>query len=108
MIHFPNRVLRRYTYTKKKQDIYGADTYEYEYTDDLHVDFQNETNKETREEYGVEKNNLYKIYLDKNTPLNSSDELRDDDGNTYIIVGEIQEYNHFHDYKKAHLIKKRR
>lgn len=108
MIHFPDKTLKRYTYTKQKTDIYGANIHEYEYNDDILVDFQNENNSEVREQYGVEKDNLYKIYIDKNTTLNSSDELEDEDGNRYSIIGEVMEYNHFHNYKKVHLIRKRR
>lgn len=108
MIHFPNLTLKRYTYTSNKTDIYGANIQDYEYADDILVDFQNENKAEVREQYGVEKDNLYKIYCDSNVTLNSSDELEDEYGNRYSIVGEVEEYNHFHNFKKAHLQRKRR
>lgn len=107
MIHFPDKTLQRYTLTHNTQDLYGADTQEYEYDSDILVDFQNETRREIREQYGVEKDNIYKIYFDKETSLNSSDELREENGTRYAILGEIMEYKHFHDYKKAYLVKKR-
>ena len=87
--------------------MYGATTLEYEYAGDVLVDFQNEQNKEIREAFGVAKDNLYKIYFDEDTIIHDSDELRDDEGNTYIIIGEIREYTHFHHYRKANLIRKR-
>lgn len=108
MIHFPDTILHRYTYTKEASDIYGAITMEYEYEDDVLVDFQNETNNEIREAFGVARDNLYKIYFDKDTIIEDSDELHDDEDNIYTIIGEIREYTHFHQYKKANLIKKRR
>lgn len=108
MIFFPNKTLQRYTPTQDSVDVYGATTKQYEYTEDVQVDFQNETNKEEREAFGVTKENLYKIYFDKNTNINSTDQLHDTNGDIYEIIGEIRDYNHFHDYKKANLIKRRR
>lgn len=105
MIHFPDKILHRYTYTQQASDVYGATTYEYEYVDDVLVDFQNETNNEVREAFGVIRDNLYKIYFDNDTNINNTDHLKDDEGNTYEIIGEIREYTHFHDYQKANLIK---
>lgn len=107
MIHFPNLTLHRYTYTKETSDVYGATTYEYEYSDDVLVDFQNESNQEIREAFGVERDNLYKIYFDKDTIINDNDELRDDEGNKYEIIGEIRKYTHFHNFQKANLTRKR-
>ena len=108
MIYFPNTILHRYTLTQNGEDVYGATIQEYEYADDVQVDFQNENNKEIREEFGVSKENLYKIYFNKDTIINDTDQLRDDDGSIYEIIGEIRSYNHFHNYKKANLIKRRR
>lgn len=107
MIYFPNVTLHRYTLTDETTDVYGATCYGYEYSDDVLVDFQNENNSEIREQYGVERGNLYKVYFDKNTVINDSDELRDDDGNCYEIIGEVMHYHHFLDYNKAHMIRKR-
>lgn len=108
MIYFPNTTLHRYTLTKNGEDVYGATIQEYEYADDVQVDFQNENNKEIREEFGVTKENLYKIYFNKDTIINDTDQLRDETGDIYEIIGEIRSYNHFHNYKKANLIKRRR
>lgn len=108
MIYFPNTTLHRYTLTQTGEDVYGATIQEYEYADDVQVDFQNESNKEIREEFGVSKENLYKIYFNKDTIINDTDQLHDENGDIYEVIGEIRSYNHFHDYKKANLIKRRR
>lgn len=108
MIHFPNKTLQRYTLTQSGEDVYGATTSEYTYTDDVQVDFQNENNKELREQFGVTKENLYKIYFNKDTNINDTDQLHDTNGDIYEVIGEIREYTHFHNYKKANLVKRRR
>lgn len=108
MIYFPDTNLQRYTYTVGSTGIYGEDLYDYEYAETILVDFQNENNAEVRHEYGVDKQNLYKIYMDNSVVLNNSDRLIDNIGNCYVIIGEVQEYKHFHNYKKAHLIKERK
>lgn len=103
-LYFPNTTMKRYTYTKEATDVYGATTKTYEYADDIQVDLQNENNVETAKTYGVELSNLYKIYTDINTPLDDHDLLQDNTGNKYHIIGNIQIYNHFHNYKRAHLV----
>lgn len=108
MIHFPNKTLQRYTLTQSGEDVYGATIQEYEYADDVQVDFQNENNKELREQFGVTKENLYKIYFNKDTNINDTDQLHDTNGDVYEVIGEIREYTHFHNYKKANLVKRRR
>jgi hypothetical protein len=80
MIHFPNKTLQRYIPSKEETDLYGAKTMGYEYAEDITADFQNENNREIREAYGVDKDNLYKIYIDKNTQLEDTDELHDENG----------------------------
>lgn len=106
MIHFPNITLERYRLTESSnKGVYGETLTDYSYTCDIPVDFQNENNQETRREYGVDKQNLYKIYVDENISLEDTDIFRDNTtGAIYEIIGEIQTYNHFHHYKKAHLI----
>ena len=107
MIHFPNKTLHRYTYTLETNDIYGTKTRDYQYADDITIDFQNESNQEIAHAYGVDLQNLYKIYAETETQLNDTDQLRDDEGNKYHIIGNIQVYDHFHNYKKAHLVRER-
>jgi len=100
---FPDTVLHRYSYNEDGTGVYGEKVGSYTYTDDITVDFQNESNAQVAHEYGVELSDLYKIYLDINTTLCESDELHDDNDNIYTIVGGIQRYPKFHKYQKAHL-----
>lgn len=105
---FPDKTLHRYTLTQNSTGVYGETIQEPVYTDDILVDFQNESNNEVAKQYGCELSDLYRIYTDITTTLNPSDQLRDDKGNKYTIIGGVQEYPKFHKYKKAHLILERR
>jgi len=107
LIHFPDTTLQRYTLQTSGTGVYGETVGEYVYTDDIVVDFQNESNVEIAKQYGVELQNLYKIYLDINTPLNDTDQLRDKEGNRYHIIGQVQHYKKFHRYTKAHIVRER-
>ncbi len=105
--YFMDTVLKRYTYTDTDAGVYGEPIKKYIYADNINVDFQNENNQELAKVYGVELQNLYKIYAPLNAPLNDTDRLEDADGNTYHIIGQIQKYIKFHKYKKAHIIRNR-
>lgn len=107
MTFFPDTVLKRYAYTHQKSGLYGETVHEYEYVGDISCDFQNESNIELAKEYGVELQNLYKIYVNINVALDDTDELRDSEGNKYHIIGNIQKYPKFHKYKKAHIVLER-
>jgi len=107
MIHFPDTTLQRYTLQTSGTGVYGETVEEYVYTDDIVVDFQNESNVEIAKTYGVELQNLYTIYLDINTPLDDTDQLRDENGNRYHIIGQVQQYPKFHRYTKAHIVRER-
>jgi hypothetical protein len=108
MIHFPNTTLHRYTYTEAGEGVYGENIFKYEYADDIFVDFQNETNNEIAHQYGVDLQNLYKIYADHTVQLNDTDQLQDGEGNVYHIVGNVRYYSHFHKFLKANLVLERR
>jgi len=108
MIFFSDTILHRYTYTSAGTGLYGESVKEYVYTDDIPCDFQNETNTEISKEYGVDLQNLYKCYIDINVTVNDTDQLRDDAGNTYHIIGNIQKYPKYHKYQKLHLVKNRK
>ena len=107
MIHFPDTTLQRYTLQTSGSGVYGETVEEYVYTDDIVVDFQNESNVEIAKQYGVELQNLYKVYLDLDTPLGDTDQLRDTEGNRYHIIGQVQRYPKFHRYTKAHIVRER-
>ena len=103
MIHFPNKTFKRYTYTAEETGVYGETVPAYEYADDVQADFQHENNIEVARAYGLEKQNLYKAYIARDAIIDDTDVLVDDDGEQYTIIGEVQEYDHFHDYKRIHL-----
>lgn len=108
MIHFPDKTLHRHGIVEVSgAGVYGETIQQYEYIDDITVDFQNETNNEIAHEYGVELADLYKIYLDIDTILEDNDKLVDDNGTEYDIIGGIKKYTKFHKYQKAHLQKRR-
>ena len=107
MIHFPDTTLQRYTLQTSGTGVYGETVEEYVYTDDIVVDFQNESNVEIAKQYGVELQNLYTIYLDIDTPLSDTDQLRDSKGDRYHIIGQVQRYPKFHKYTKAHIVRER-
>lgn len=108
MIHFPDTTLQRYSYNENSTGVYGETVGTYTYTNDILVDFQNETNQEIAHAYGVELKDLFKIYIDHDTTLLESDQLHNTNGDVYTIIGGIQEYKKFHHYKKAHIIRHRR
>ena len=108
MIYFPNKTLERYTLTINSTDIYDAPTKEYVYTDTVTLDFQESNNQQIAEAYGVELQNLYKAYLDSTTEFNDSDILYDPTlHRTYRVLGNVQIYTHFHNYKKLNLVLER-
>ena len=107
MIFFPDTVLKRYTYTTTGTGVYGETTRGYEYAEDITVDFQNENNQEIAHQYGVDLQNIYKIYADIETTIEDNDKLVDNDGNEYHILGNVQRYSKFHKYQRAHLVRTR-
>ena len=108
MIFFNNTDLKVYRLTSTATGLYGETERKYIYSHVINVDFQNENNNEIKKMYGVEKQNMYKIYMDITADLEDTDRLKDAHNNCYEIVGEIREYAHFHKYKKVNLIKLRK
>lgn len=106
-IHFPDTTLHRYACVETPGGVYGETITTYQYQDDIRCDFQNETNQEIAEQYGIELSDLYKVYVDLNTTVNSSDLFSDDENNTYDIIGGIKVYRKFHKYKKIILRRRR-
>lgn len=106
-LFFPNMKMKRYTRTPHGKGVYGEKVKQYTYTGDINVDFQHENNQEIARRYGVERENLYKIYINLDTTLMDDDLLVDHNGLEYQVVGEIQDYNHFHNYRRVHLQRSR-
>lgn len=107
MLYFKDKTLQQYKLTGESIGTYGETVKTYQYHGDIQVDFQNENNEETRELYGVEKQNLYKIYVDSSINIDNSDKFVDENNNIYIIIGEVEMYTKFHNFQKVHLIKQR-
>lgn len=108
MIYFPDKTLHRYTQTTDGTGVYGETVTSYTYADDILCDFQNETNAEYAQEYGLDLQNVYKIYVDESSTIHDTDKLHDDDGNIYHIIGQIEHYTKFHHYKRVHIVRERR
>lgn len=106
-IFFPDTTLHRYGIVESQSGVYGETIQEYSYIDDIICDFQNETSNEIAHSYGIELGDLYRIYTDISTSLDSSDILRDEDDVEYEIIGGIKQYKKFHKYKTAHLKRRR-
>lgn len=107
MIYFPDTYLKRFTLTGDKMGVYGEQIKTYVYEDTVHVDFQNENNVEIAHNYGVDLQNLYKIYAPLELNLNDTDKYQDDKGNSYHVIGNIQKYPKFHKYQKLHIVRER-
>lgn len=108
MIFFPNMTMRRYVHENTGTGVYGESVGQYTYTEEILVDFQHENNQEFAKQYGIERQNLYKIYINHDIILEDEDVLVDEYDNQYLIVGEIQDYTHFHNYRRVHLVRSRR
>ena len=99
--------MKRYSQESSGTGVYGESISQYTYIEDIRVDFQHENNQEFAKQYGVERQNLYKIYTPLDTVLEDSDVLVDEDNHQYQIIGEVQDYNHFHNYRRVHLVRSR-
>lgn len=107
VVYFPDVTLHRFGIVESQSGVYGETIQEYEYIDDIQVDLQDNGNHEIAHTYGIELSDLFKIYLDINTPLNDSDLLKDDTGTEYTIIGGVNVYRKFHQYKMANLKRRR-
>ena len=69
------------------KDAYGNFKKEYIYRETVPVDFQASSRRDKLTEAGEILQDTYKIYLDVNVTVNSNDIFKDEDGNTYTIIG---------------------
>ena len=60
-VYFKNTTLNIYRLTAGGTGLYGEPVEEYTPAGAVFVDFQNENNNEIRKDYGIEKQNLYKM-----------------------------------------------
>ena len=88
MVYYPNMSMDICTYTDTEStDAYGNPIKGYVYRETVSVDFQSGSRNDRLTEAGELLQDIYKIYLEVNVTLDSTDIFRDTDGNTYTIIG---------------------
>lgn len=88
MVYFPNMEMDICSYSDAEAtDAYGNPVKGYVYRETVPVDFQTGSRNDRLTEAGELLQDTYKIILDVNVALDSTDILRDPDGNTYTIIG---------------------
>lgn len=88
MVYFPNMEMDICSYSDTEAtDAYGNPVKGYVYRETVPVDFQTGSRNDRLTEAGELLKDTYKIILDVNVALDSTDILRDPDGNTYTIIG---------------------
>ena len=88
MPYYPNMEMQIFTYTNLAEtDAYGNSKKGYVYRETVPVDFQASSRRDKLTEAGELLQDTYKIYLDVNVTVNSNDVFRDEDGNTYTVIG---------------------
>lgn len=87
-MYFPNTTMQIFTYTDLSEtDAYGNSKKGYVYRETVNVDFQASSRRDTLTEAGELLQDTYKIYLDVNVEVNTNDIFKDEEGNTYTIIG---------------------
>ena len=88
MVYFPNMEMDICSYSDTEMtDAYDNPVKGYVYRETVPVDFQTGSRNDRLSEAGELLKDTYKIILDVNVALDSTDILRDPDGNTYTIIG---------------------
>lgn len=87
-MYFPNTTMDIFTYTDLSEtDAYGNSKKGYVYRETVPVDFQASSRRDKLTEAGELLQDTYKIYLDVNVEVNTNDIFKDEEGNTYTIIG---------------------
>lgn len=87
-MYFPNTTMQIFTYTDLSEtDAYGNSKKGYVYRETVPVDFQASSRRDTLTEAGELLQDTYKIYLDINVEVHANDIFKDEDGNTYTVIG---------------------
>lgn len=96
MPYFPNIEMDICTYTDTEiKDAYGNPKKAYIYRETIKVDFQPSSRNDRLTEAGEILQDTYRIYIDEDIPVDSTDIFRDPDGNTYTIIGTPINNNRF-------------
>ena len=107
-MYFPNTTMDIYTYTDLSEtDAYGNSKKGYVYYTTIDVDFQASSRRDKLTEAGELLQDTYKIYIDSEITINANDIFKDEDGNTYTIIGTPIVNNRFNltKHKKVELQK---
>lgn len=107
-MYFPNTTMDIYTYTDLSEtDAYGNSKKGYVYRETIPVDFQASSRRDKLTEAGELLQDTYKIYIDSKITINANDIFKDEDGNTYTIIGTPIVNNRFNltKHKKVELQK---
>ncbi len=87
-MYFPNTTMDIFTYTDLAEtDAYGNSKKGYIYRETVQVDFQASSRKDTLLQSGEILQDVYKLYMDSNITINENDIFKDENGNTYTIIG---------------------
>lgn len=87
-MYFPNTTMDIYNYTDLSEtDAYGNSKKGYVYYTTIDVDFQASSRRDKLTEAGELLQDTYKIYIDSEITINANDIFKDEDGNTYTIIG---------------------
>lgn len=88
MVYYPNMMMDICTYTDTEiVDAYGNPEKGYMYRETIPVDFQTGTRRDTLTEHGEILQDTYIMIIDVNVPVDPTDIFRDQEGNTFTIVG---------------------
>lgn len=107
-MYFPNTTMDIYTYTDLSEtDAYGNSKKGYVYRETIPVDFQASSRRDKLTEAGELLQDTYKIYIDSEITINANDIFKDEEGNTYTIIGTPIVNNRFNltKHKKVELQK---
>lgn len=88
MPYYPNLEMDICSYTDSEHtDAYGNPHKEYVYRETIPVDFQPSSRNDRLTEAGEILQDTYRVYIDENVNVDSTDIFRDQEGNTYTIIG---------------------
>lgn len=88
MPYYPNTTMDIFNYVDSdEKDAYGNPIKSYVYYTTINVDFQPSSRNDRLTEAGEILQDTYRVYIDENVNVDSTDIFRDQEGNTYTIIG---------------------
>jgi hypothetical protein len=96
MPYFPNTTLKQYSYSESAElDEYGNPIESYVFVRDVRVDFQQASEKDRLTSAGELLQDTYRIFMDINLSVEPNDIFKDNNGDTYTIIGSPVVNNRF-------------